>query len=59
MAVKLNYDGIVNVLANPYIEDAMDIVFEYSPFNFSIEQKPKQKSHKRITMEDLEKMGLV
>jgi len=56
LAVKLNYEGIINILANPFVEDSMDIVSQYSPFTYSSEKQEKKPN--RITMKDLQQMGL-
>jgi hypothetical protein len=56
LGIKFNYEAIVHILANPYMEKANEIVEQVNPFNIStkkIDNKPK-----RLTAKDLAKFGL-
>ncbi|MBZ9622844.1 hypothetical protein G9F71_008260 [Clostridium sp. FP2] len=48
LAIKLNFDGIVNVLGNSYAQDAGEIVNSANPFNHSEKQQNKKQ---RMTKE--------
>lgn len=57
LAIKFNYEAIVHVLSNPYIEKANEIVDEYNPMKISV-QKEKVDKPKRLTLKDLAACGL-
>ena len=56
LGIKFNYDAVVHILSNPYVEKSNKIVDEANPFNVStnkINNKPK-----RLTIKDLADVGL-
>lgn len=55
IGIKLNYDSISHILANPYAEKSSEIVNNCNPFNVDLESnlgKPK------ATLGLLEKLGI-
>lgn len=56
LGFKFNYEAVVHVLANPYVEKASEIVDKSNPFNMSTQKsccKPQ-----RLTLKDLAACGL-
>jgi len=56
IGIKLNYDSISHILANPYIEKSSEIVSNYNPFNIDLESNNSGKP--KATLGLLEKLGI-
>lgn len=56
LAVKLQYESISHILANPYIEGASETTHKFNPFFIDIE---KSQISNRCTISDIKAAGLL
>jgi hypothetical protein len=57
LALKLNYDAVVNILGNSFAGESSNIVNESNPMLLDPDNIPK--TNKKLTMNDLRSVGLV
>ena len=55
LSIKLNYDAISNIIANPFAEKGWEMVQSANPFHFADEETKKQ----RVTLQSLYDAGLI
>lgn len=56
IAIKLNYNSISHILANPYVEKSSEIVSNYNPFNVDLEDNSLGKP--KATLGLLKQLGI-